>query len=114
MVRNSKLVAFVLLVVLSAGCRRYTFTMHHQSGEGKESFEEQVIYAPNDSAAYSKAMTIYYLALRAGNRMNENARPFIFKPVDFSLIDGEGRDLDSVLGVDVTERIRESKSSGGR
>ena len=108
--RNFGLLAVVLLVVLSVGCKRYKFTMFHKSGEGKESVEQQSIFASNDSVAYSKAMTIYYLALRAGNRSNENSRPFIFKPVGYSLFDSEGHNVDSILGAGLTQRIRDAKT----
>lgn len=109
--RFNLFVTVVVVVVTIVGCRKYKFTMHHRSGEGKESVEQQVIYATNDSSAYSKAMTIYFLALHAGDKMNENARAYIFKPVSYTLVDNEGRNLDSVLGIELRERIKNSKSS---
>ena len=67
--------------------------------------ETRTIKANNDSIAYARGSTEYLLALHAYNKMSDNAKLFISKPVRFVLTDENGRSVDSMIGKRKAEAI---------
>ena len=110
MMRNLALVS--ILFITSASCtnyKKYNFTLIHTWPDGKETLEKHNIYAVNDSAAYSQAAVIYFLAMHAYNRMPESSKDHISKPTKYLLLDEKKNNIDSVLGPKKTSEIRNSK-----
>ena len=112
MTRCHILFLFVLVTCLAAGCttkHTYKLNVYGFSPEGTNTMDEQEIYAGSDSTAYSEATVIYLLAVRAYNRMDTNAQPYINKPVAYSVLNEKGNSVDSILGVETIRKIQEAK-----
>jgi hypothetical protein len=96
---------FIFLLLLLTGCerRKYTLTIFNARPDGKTGKEVHTISAAADSTAYARAATLYFLSLHAYKLMSDNAKPYVSKPVDFLLVNGTGKRVDSIIG---TERAR--------
>jgi hypothetical protein len=114
MTRFSILIALAWLVSLSYACmnhKRYVLRIHNLSPNGKETIERHDIHAKNDTVAYSEAAVMFYLAVHAYGRYTDETRQYISRPLNFSIYDMKGNNIDSVLGLAKTRAIRKEKAT---
>ena len=98
---------FILQVLLACNRREYTLTIVSWKPNGKQAEELHRISAADDSSAYARGATLYFLTLYAYSKMSDESKVYISKPVKFSVIDETGKSVDSVIGIEKAETIRQ-------
>jgi hypothetical protein len=98
--------AFILLIVSGCHNQQYTLTILQSRPDGKTGEEVHSISAASDSLAYARAATLYFLALHARRKMSANAKPYVSKPTGFILVDKTGKKVDSIIGREKADLIR--------
>jgi len=108
MKRGSVYAGYILMLLIVTACnnRKYKLTIFSSAPGGKTNQEVHIISASSDSLAYARSATLYFLALHAYRKMSTNAKPYISKPATFILIDETGNNVDSLLGKQNAEVIR--------
>jgi hypothetical protein len=108
MKRGSVYAGYILMLLIVTACnnRQYKLTIFSSAPGGKTKREVHAISASSDSLAYARGATLYFLALHAYRKMSTNAKPYISKPATFNLVDERGENVDSLLGKQNAEAIR--------
>lgn len=108
MKRRSVYTGYILMLLIGIACntRKYKLTIFSSAPDGKTNQEVHTISASSDSLAYARGATLYFLASHAFRKMSANAKPYISKPTTFNLIDETGKNVDSILGKQNAEAIR--------
>lgn len=95
----------MLSVVIACNQRPYRLTIFVSTSDGKLAERVHTITGATDSIAYARGATVFLLSLHAYKMMMDNAKPFISKPTGFTLIDGSGKNVDSLLGKEKADAI---------
>jgi hypothetical protein len=108
MKRRSVYAGYILMLLIATSCnnRKYTLTIFSSAPDGKTNQEVHTISASSDSLAFARGATLYFLSLHAYRKMSTNAKPYISKPTTFNLIDETGKNVDSLLGKENADAIR--------
>lgn len=104
-------IAMLFMFVAACTGKKYVLTINNFAPDKSKGVETHNIYAGNDSTAYSQATVIFYLALHAYNKIADESKPYVTRPVDYVLKNEYNKSVDSLLGATTTNSIKESKKS---
>lgn len=101
--------ALILISCFACTNKKYTLTINNIAPNKSPATETHSVYAADDTAAYSQATVMFFLALHAYDRTAEESKPYVTRPVGYSVIDFQGKSVDSILGLKTTEEIKNLK-----